>query len=387
MADRLGIIMNNTLKAIESGKEDIFLIAESTRAETQRLNNELNQLKDDLFKTIEEVDKYQKIDRRLRHRLMEVSRDYRVYSESEMMDIYSKAKDVQTQLKILQSQELQLRSRRDEIERSLRQMETTIERAENLLNQVSLAISLLHGGLTELASSHNQPEQLKDIALKILVAQDQERRRIAREIHDGPAQNLANIVLRLEITEKLMAIDTKKVEAEIVDLKGLVRSNLRDIRRIIFDLRPIAFDGNGLLSSLEKYLANFQDNYKITCELQVIGEPKQLLPVIEVSIFRSLQECLTNIAKHSLSDWAGIEINYQENAILLQIKDRGIGFELSEILNNPGEHYGLIGIKERIEMLNGKIDIHTVLNKGTTIKLIIPIEQKGRDLGDKSCNC
>lgn len=376
MADRLGMIMNNTLKAIESGKEEIFLIAESARAETQRLTNELENLKEDLFKTIEEVDKYEQMDRRLRHRLMIVSRDYTDYTEREVMDIYTKAKDVQTHLKILQSQELQLRSRRDDLERSLRQMESTIERAENLLNQVSLAISLLHGGLTELTQNHNQPEQQKDIALKILLAQDKERRRIAREIHDGPAQNLANIVLRLEIAEKLMAIDTKKVQAEIADLKCLVRSNLRDIRRIIFDLRPIAVDGNGLLSSLEKYLVSFQDNYKIKCELLVKGEEKQLLPVIEVSIFRSLQECLTNIAKHSLSDWAGIEIDFQEEAVFLEIKDRGIGFDLNRVLENPGEHYGLIGVKERIEMLNGKIDIDSVLDKGTTIKFHIPIDQK-----------
>lgn len=376
MADRLGMIMSNTLKAIESGKEEIFLIAESARAETQRLTNELENLKDELFKTIEEVDKYEQMDRRLRHRLMIVSRDYTDYTEKEVMDIYTKAKDVQTQLKILQSQELQLRSRRDDLERSLRQMESTIERAENLLNQVSLAISLLHGGLTELAQGNNQPEKQKDTALKILLAQDKERRRIAREIHDGPAQNLANIVLRLEIAEKLMAIDTSKVQAEIADLKGLVRSNLRDIRRIIFDLRPIAFDGNGLLSSLEKYLVSFQDNYKIKCELHVKGEEKQLLPVIEVSIFRSLQECLTNIAKHSLSDWAGIEIDFQENAVFLEIKDRGIGFDLNKVLENPGEHYGLIGVKERIEMLNGKIDIDSVLEKGTTIKFHIPIDQK-----------
>ncbi|NMA68282.1 MAG: histidine kinase, partial [Desulfitobacterium sp.] len=159
MADRLGVIMSNTLKAIESGKEEIFLIAESARAETQRLTNELEILKEELFKTIEEVDKYEQMDRRLRHQLMIVSCDYTDYSENEMLDIYTKARDVQTQLKILQSQELQLRSRRDDLERSLRQMESTIERAENLLNQVSLAISFLHGGLTELAQGHNSPEQ------------------------------------------------------------------------------------------------------------------------------------------------------------------------------------------------------------------------------------
>ncbi|NMA69999.1 MAG: sensor histidine kinase, partial [Desulfitobacterium sp.] len=238
--------------------------------------------------------------------------------------------------------------------------------------QISIALEYLKIDIED-EKTENPRENL---GAKVIIAQEKERMRVAREIHDGPAQDLANIVLRLEIAEKLLAIDTSKVQAEITDLKGLVRSNLRDIRRIIFDLRPIAFDGNGLLSSLEKYLISFEDNYKIKCDLLVKGEEKQLLPVIEVSIFRSLQECLTNIAKHSLSDWAGIEIEFQEDIISLVIKDRGIGFHLNKILENPGEHYGLIGVKERIEMLNGKIDIDSVLEKGTTIKFFIPIDQK-----------
>ncbi|WP_371200515.1 sensor histidine kinase [Desulfitobacterium sp. PCE1] len=376
VTDRLGLIMSNTLKAIETSKEEIFYIAESTHAETQRLIQELEQLKDEITHTITEVDKYQKLERQLRQRLMEVSRDFGNHSEKEMMDIYTKTKDVQVQLQLTQSKEIQLRARRDEIERSLKQMEKTIERAENLLNQVTMAINLLHGGISEL-SQNNNPENMQEIAQKIIRAQDEERRRVAREIHDGPAQNLANIVLRLEIAEKLLALDPDRVRAEIADLKGLVRSNLRDIRRIIFDLRPIALDNHGFISALEKYLMNFQETYHITCDFKIFGKEKHLLPAVEVALFRSLQEGMTNIAKHAHADWARVLIEYEESQIIVQITDRGIGFDVEEALSNPGDHFGLVGMKERIEMFNGQMILSSSPKKGTTVKIIMPNYEEG----------
>ncbi len=376
VADRLGLIMSNTLKAIETSKEEIFYIAETTRAETQRLIQELAQLKEEIIYTIAEVDKYQKLERRLRQRLMEVSREFGNHSEQEMIKSYTETKDVQVQLQLMQSKEMQLRARRDEIERSLIQMEKTIERAENLLNQVTMAINLLHGGISEL-SQNNNPEHRQEIAQKIIRAQDEERRRVAREIHDGPAQNLANIVLRLEIAEKLLALDPTRVRAEITDLKGLVRSNLQDIRRIIFDLRPIALDNHGFISALEKYLMTFQETYHLTCDFKVIGKERRLLPAVEVALFRSLQEGLTNIAKHARADWARVLIEYEECQIQVQITDRGIGFNVEEAFANPGDHFGLVGMKERIEMFNGQMILTSIPKKGTTVKLIVPNYEEG----------
>ncbi|AGA69363.1 histidine kinase [Desulfitobacterium dichloroeliminans LMG P-21439] len=375
MTDRLGMIMSNTLNAIESSKEEIFYIAETTRAENERLTQESSQLKGEILRIIEDVDKYQKLERRFRQRLMEVSRDLGKYSEKVMMDTYTQAKDVQVQLQLLQSKEIQLRNRRDEIERSLKQMEKTIERAESLLNQVTLAINLLHGGIAEL-SQNNSPEHMQETALKIIRAQDEERRRIAREIHDGPAQNLANIVLRLEIAEKLLALDPSRVRTEISDLKGLVRANLQDIRRIIFDLRPIALDQQGFITALERYLINFQETYSLICDFQVLGKEKQLLPAIEVAIFRSLQEGMTNIAKHAHTNWARVLIVYEDSQITIQITDRGNGFNVEEAFVNPGDHFGLIGMKERIEMFKGQMKIRSSHLKGTTVKLIIPTSKE-----------
>lgn len=367
MADRLAEILNHTLKSIETGKEEIFRIAETTRAEIQRLTFELNRLRGDITRVIEEVDQQQKSERRARQRLMEVSRDYKRYSEKEMMEAYESAKDAQVALQLLQAKEVQLRSRRDEIERSLKQMQTTIERAENLMTHVSLAINLLQGGISEITHSLNS-EQRHELGLRVIKAQEEERRRVAREIHDGPAQTLANIVLRLEIAEKLLEFDPNKVKTELKDLKNLVRSNLQDIRRIIFDLRPMSLEDLGIVAAISKYLVNFQNSYGIQTELQIEGREKRLKPTMEVAQFRLTQECMMNVAKHSKSDRVLVVLQFQDDWVNTTITDYGQGFNVSEALEKPGEHFGLIGMKERIEMFSGRFSIHSSPGTGTTVE-------------------
>lgn len=292
-----------------------------------------------------------------------------------MMETYENAKETQVQLQLLEAKELQLRTRRDDIERALRQMMITIERAENLMSQVSLAINLLQSGIDEMTQDQNL-EKRQEVALRIIMAQEEERRRVAREIHDGPAQNLANIVLRLEITEKLLELDPKQAKNELHDLKALVRSNLQDIRRIIFDLRPMALDDLGIVPALRRFMDNFQSTYEIECEFKVNGREHRLLPAMEVAIFRLIQEAMTNVAKHAHSEKVKIEINFKEDITIARIIDFGQGFDFDAVLDNPGEHFGLIGMKERVEMFSGHFSIISPSGVGTTIELSIPYKKE-----------
>ncbi|MDA8222730.1 sensor histidine kinase [Desulfosporosinus sp.] len=376
MSDQLGEILKNTLKAIESGKEEIFLIAETSRTETHRLVNELSQLKSDIEEIILQVDFQEKVERRMRQNLMEVNRAYQEHTQEEMMKTYAEAKDAQVKLQLLQQKEIQLRKRRDDLERSLTQMEVTIERAQNLMTQVSMAISLLQGGVVEALQTQSHEQRL-EMGLRVIKAQEEERRRVAREIHDGPAQTLANIVLRLEIAEKLLELDTSRAKSELQDLKNLVRANLQDIRRIIFDLRPMALDDLGIVPAISKYLDNFQDNYRINCDLRIKGRERRLLPAMEVALFRLVQEGMTNVAKHAQTAKVEICLTYKDEWTIATIRDYGKGFEVNTAMNSPGEHFGLVGMRERVEMFSGYFSIQSTIGKGTTIELSIPSNQEG----------
>ncbi|WP_088189068.1 sensor histidine kinase [Desulfosporosinus sp. FKA] len=378
MSDKLGEIIKNTLAAIESGKEEIFFIAETSRNETLRLTNELSQLKSDISEIISQVDTQEKVDRQKRMMLMEVNRSFQKYTQKEMIEAYAEAKDAQVTLQLLQSREAQLRKRRDELERSLNQMQATIERAQNLMTQVSMAISLLQGGI-EGALNFQCHEQRQELGLRVIKAQEDERRRVAREIHDGPAQTLANIVLRLEIAGKLLEYDPSRVKAELMDLKNLVRANLQDIRRIIFDLRPMALDDLGLIAAISKYLDNFSETYGIECELLIDGSEKRLFPTMEVALFRLIQEGITNVAKHAHSSKVKIVLNFQDDWTSARIQDYGKGFDIDSTMQMPGEHFGLIGMRERVEMFYGRFSLQSCCGEGTIIEFSIPSRLEGGD--------
>lgn len=369
--DRLTDVFESTLKAVEDGKEEIFNIYETTRTEVQRLKQELGFLCKEINETIDKVDTQYKVEKRMRQKLMEVNRNFEKYTERQMLDIYTEAKDAQVELQLLQAKELQLRSRRDEIERSLKNLEGTVQKADNLMTQVSLAIRLLKEGITEISMIYSN-DQKKDTAFRIIKAQEEERRRIAREVHDGPAQSLANIVLRLEIAEKLLDLDFQKVKNELSDLKGLVRENLQDIRRIIFDLRPIRIDNNGLIESIKNYIQNYEKNYGIECQLITEGNEVNLNPSIELALFRLVQEGMTNVAKHANSPKCEVTLEFQDEWIMGKIIDYGQGFDAQIVLNNPGEHFGLVGMKERVEMYSGKFSITSNYGKGTIFEFGIP---------------
>lgn len=381
MSDLLEKILKNTLTAIESGKEEIFFIAETSRTEAQRLTKELAQLKLDIAEIIAQVDSQEKKDRRMRQKLMEVSRSHQKYSEKDMITAYKEAKDAQVRLQLLQNKETLLRKRRNELEGSLRQMQVTIDRAENLMTKVTMAVNLLQGGIGEAVQTKNE-EQRQEMGLQLIRAQDEERRRVAREIHDGPAQTLANIVLRLEISEKLLELDPDRVKAELKDLKNLVKSNLQDIRRIIFDLRPLALDDLGIVPAIARYLDNFQENYGINCDLRIEGSEKRILPAMEVALFRLIQEGMTNVAKHARSVKVDISLIYEEEWLTVRIQDYGVGFQVNSNLTASGEHFGLIGMRERVEMFSGRFSVRSTIGKGTTIELSIPSRHEEERLHD-----
>ena len=376
MADRLEEIMKAILATIESGKREIFFIVETSRTETFSLTKELSQLKTDIAEMILKVDEQEKVDRRLRQKLMVVNREHHKYTQEEMSETYTQAKDALVNLQLLQDKEIQLRKRRDDLERSLRKMQATVDRAQDLLAQVSLAFSLFQGGIEDSLQAQNYDQKI-EIGLRVIKAQEEERRRVAREIHDGPAQTLANIVLRLEIAEQLLEFNPTRIKAELSDLKNLVRSNLHDVRRIIFDLRPMTLDDLGIVPAISKYLDNFQANYGIKCEFLIEGQEKRLHPALKVALFRLVQEGMTNVAKHANSSKVDISLIYQEDRTIARIQDYGKGFEVSLALTTPGEHFGLIGMREQVEMFSGHLSIQSTLGKGTTIELSIPSRHEG----------
>ncbi|MCL6449011.1 MAG: hypothetical protein K6U04_12825 [Armatimonadetes bacterium] len=239
-------IIKETVKAIEKSKLQIYDIAENTRAEMSRVSDELREVKEEVAEVIKRVDKLTAAEKKARMRLMQVSKDFRKYTEKDIKDAYEEAHKLQVELITLRENEKLLRYRRNDLEISLRRLESTVARAEKLVSQVGVVLNFLSGGLQDLSSKIGELQQAQQMALSIIRAQEEERKRVAREIHDGPAQSMANIVMRAEFCLKLLELNPEKVRDELVALQKLVRLSLQDVRKIIFDLRPMVLDDLGL---------------------------------------------------------------------------------------------------------------------------------------------
>jgi len=367
-------IIKETVQSVEESEQQIYDIAENARMEYYRVQKEVSKVKNEVKDIISEVDLLEGKEKKARLHLMEVSSNFDKYNEKDIFEAYENAKNIQIDLSLMREREFNLRKKRDELEFTLKRLSETMKKAESLVTQVSVVLKYLTSNLSDLTTYLGEIHQRQMLAFRIIKAQEEERKRVAREIHDGPAQSMANIVLRAELCEKLQNVNPEKMPEELLSLKDVVREVLQDLRKIIFDLRPMALDDLGIVPTLKRFVSNHQEKYDMPIELIIIGEDKKLSTSLSLAIYRTVQEALTNVRKHASASKVTIKIEFANNKINLSIKDNGCGFNVEEALNDEkSECYGLIGVQERIELLEGEVDFISSPEKGTTIKAVVPI--------------
>jgi len=372
-------IFENTVEAIDKGRYEILDIADNARKECKRIEDELNDLHKRINILIDNVDSLERDEKRARSKLMMVSKNFNTYTEEDIRNAYEEANNARIRHIIVKQEEKELIKKRNELEINLKNTYDILKKAEKLVSQVGVAIEYLKGNLTDLFETIEDMNKRQYLGLKIIEAQEEERHRVSREIHDGPAQAMANVVLKAELCEKLLNIDTNKTREELGNLKEIVRNSLKEVRRIIFDLRPMSLDDLGLIPTIERYSHRFTEDSGIEVEIIKLGESIEMDSLIQIACFRIIQESLNNVRKHSKADRVMIKIENSPQKISIIIKDNGVGFELDEInnSNNLSESgFGIIGMKERADVLNGKIDIFSNRGKGTKIILTIPLKRE-----------
>lgn len=372
-----------TLQAIEQGKQHVFEITESARNEYVSMEKDLAAIQTQVFETIQEVESLEADFRRSRHQLVTVSRNFTEHSEDQIKTIYDEAQSFQTKLLVARNRETQLRSRREELTVRLRNLKKMIEKAEMVVTQLGAVFHYLSGDLQDLEDTWKTSEHRQYLGIRVIQAQEEERRRLAREIHDGPAQMMANVAIRADICERILDRDLDRVRVELRELKSMVRQSLSEVRQIIFDLRPMELDDLGLIPTLRRYISKVADNHKINIEFIVSGNRELARnSTIEVALFRSIQEALNNIVKHSFAKKASVVVHIEPTKITVTIHDNGQGFDREELISNPKkENFGLFGIEERLHLLNGTVDISSQLGEGTLVVLRLPIPEGGSSHG------
>ena len=204
----------------------------------------------------------------------------------------------------------------------------------------------------------------------IVNAQEAERQRLSRQMHDGPAQAMSNFILQTEIAMRLLDVDPVQAKEELGSLKTSAMGTFQKVRNFIFELRPMMLDDLGLVPTVRKYVEAYKEQTSLDVSLTITGSERRLEPYLEVMIFRAVQELMGNAARHSQATTLKVNLDMGNDLVRVSVDDNGKGFD-PEVVQGANS-LGLKLIRERAEMLGGLFEIDSAVGKGARIVFSVP---------------
>lgn len=348
-----------TNKEIENGNIGQEIVDELDQS--KRALNEVNLM---LEQSKVELQKLTQRNTSIAGHLQQVQGQFESLPRADIRMAYNAALDAQQRLLVMRSQLEKLQTDQSYLQKLVRLL-------EKIKPHLAEPGTLLKGG----KSMHGAVTVLE----MLIDAQESERQRLARQMHDGPAQALSNFIVQTEIATRYFDMDAARAKEELDNLKSSAMTTFQNVRDFIFDLRPMMLDDLGLFPTIRRYVDSFREQTGVEVTLAIHGQERRLAPYIEVMIFRAMQELMRNAFQHNQDNPAKLQIQVQlvvdDNFGKLSITDNGRGF----IEDNIGETggFGLKLIRERVEMLGGDFDIDTAVGHGVKVSFRIPLQETG----------
>ena len=243
---------------------------------------------------------------------------------------------------------------------------------KNHLEKYKVVLDRVVSGTAADSASAPGPEKSPSSGMEMIInAQEAERQRLSRLMHDGPAQAMSNFILQTEIAMRFLDVDAAQAKEELGNLKAAAMGTFQKVRNFIFELRPMMLDDLGLAPTLRKYVDAFKDQTGLEANLVITGGDHRITPYLEVMIFRAVQELLGNTSRHSQATLVKIALEMGSDVIRVSVDDNGKGFDPEAVLK--GNSLGLKLIRERTEMLGGMFIADSAVGKGARISFSIPV--------------
>lgn len=278
--------------------------------------------------------------------------DYNVFSPRSATSVY---KDLVEEKKII-----------------IQSLEEKIRELYKDLSKVTKQLDSLNELIPESFASEKEEEKVISSGekSKLLELQEDDRQRIAADLHDTVLQNLTLVMHNLELSSKFIDYDPIRAKLELESNRKLVKNTIEDIRATIFDLRPMQFNDFGFKRTLENQINNYKSRTNIEIHYD-IDELENISNIYLITIFRVTQELMINAIKHSKGTKLFITISRNDNGIKVYVSDNGVGMTYSQ--DNLSNHFGLKILKERVEIIGGTVKVDSSETKGTQVCVEIPL--------------
>ena len=345
----------------ETGVTSFEQFLEECSKEYEQTQRELKEIDLLIQQTTAEVERLAQRNTQATNRLRQVEAALDTVPRDDIQEAYVAVLDSQQRLFTMRGQLEKLQSNQRNMARYL-----------DLLRGILETAGHARPGYEPRASEEG--ESVQPLGVRIIEAQERERQVLSRQMHDGPAQSLTNLILQAEICERLFDIDPERARAELANLKNAVAATFQKVKGFILNLRPMMLDDLGLIPTLRRYVESFANNSGVLTRLLVIGKERRLASHKEVTIFRLVQELLNNAYEYGHASNVQINLDVGDELARVSVEDDGSGFELTEALASPdADRLGLATMRERVEMLGGQIHFDSGLGRGTKISFELPV--------------
>ena len=337
-------------------------LREKIQTEVDQARRELREIALMLEQSQLEVSKLAQRNASITAHLQQVHAQFDSLPRADIRMAYDSALEAQQRLFVMRGQADKLQSDQTHLKHYLETLEN--------VNQ------FFEGDLSTSAATKSAKGSVQTVEM-VIQAQESERQRLSRQMHDGPAQALSNFILQTEIAMRLFDVDQVKAKEELSNLKVSATSAFRKVRDFIFELRPMMLDDLGLVPTLKRYVDAFKEQAGIDIRFQVTGTERRLESYQEVMVFRAIQELLNNAARYSQANLVKAQLDMGELNIKASIDDDGKGFDLDALEQKSG--MGLKIIRDRVEMLGGSFEMDSAVGRGTRVVFTIPAASSRRE--------
>lgn len=337
--------------------------------ELKKLRDKLTELKVQLDQTKLIVDREEQRNADVAAELRTIQDNIETVPRQDIRSKYDEAIEARFRLTTMRGQLEKFTAVRESMERHGQMLSQILNRVQGIDTLVPQDAGPAEAGAGTSKGSLN--------IVRIIQAQEEERQRLARQMHDGPAQSLTNFILQTEICQRLFDRNPARAAEELSVLKSTATVTFQKVRDFIFDLRPMMLDDLGVVPTVRRYVDSFKEKNDIGVELDIIGEERRLQNHREVMIFRGIQELMGHARDYANAEKMDIKLDISASRIKISVQDNGRGFDAEAAFNSEEaiqdpRVQNLLTLREKFELIGGGATIYSSETEGTTVRLELP---------------